>query len=220
MTMLQGFKKVGSKVVAFLKDGTTLDISGSGVRTEFFDTPGTYTWTVPANVSSCYIYACGAGGQGRRPGDPTGTRGGGGGGGVSEKFVTSLREGQQLTIVVGTGPSNGGGTTPGPTAAQETSLTLPDGSTITCPGGLNGGTAGNPADDGALGSVGSGGDINYSMGHGWSHSAANGRGGGPGGGKDNVAANDGGSNAIGYGSGTSSARYNARVAGDGLVKIT
>src|SRR5262249_12525544 len=79
-----------------------------------FSTPGTYTWTVPAGVSSVQIVATGGGGGGGGLyGTNTGLRGGAG------AVVTStltVSPGQILSLVVGgggvhgvNGPSSGGG---------------------------------------------------------------------------------------------------------------
>ena len=66
---------------------------------------GTYTFTVPAGVTSVCMLCIGGGGQGGRSGSNTGARGGGGGGLLWRNNV-SVTPGESLTVVVGAGGYN------------------------------------------------------------------------------------------------------------------
>lgn len=84
-----------------------------------YETPGSYTFTVPAGVTIISVTACGGGGGGGNYNYDSGSykAGGGGGGGaavVGRKFVVT--PGQALAITVGAGGTvgaNGGDTTIG-----------------------------------------------------------------------------------------------------------
>ena len=69
-------------------------------QTQTFDTPGTYTFTVPAGVTSITIECWGAGGAG---GGAYIGAGGGGGGGAYNKGVFNVSPNQKLTVTVGAG---------------------------------------------------------------------------------------------------------------------
>lgn len=71
-----------------------------------FDTPGTYTWTAPAGVTSVSVVCIGGGGAGTRgtsPSDSVQYRRGGGGGGLGWKNNIAVTPGQTYTVVVGAG---------------------------------------------------------------------------------------------------------------------
>jgi hypothetical protein len=70
---------------------------------EAFTTPGTFSWTAPAGVTSVCVVAVGAGGGGIKfnTGDQLG--GGGAGGGLGWKNNISVTPGQSYTVVVGAG---------------------------------------------------------------------------------------------------------------------
>lgn len=102
-----------------------------------YDTPGTYTWTVPADVTSISAIAIGAGGGGVQK-----VSGGAGGAGGNLAYVNTVTvtPGSEYTIVVGQG--GGPGATTG-SFGGNTSMTL---STATTPillatGGNGGGTS-------------------------------------------------------------------------------
>jgi hypothetical protein len=71
-----------------------------------YTTPGTYTWTVPANVTQVTVLVGGAGGGGGS-GNNTAYCGGGGGGGGTYIGVIDVTPGDTIPIVVGTGGSGG-----------------------------------------------------------------------------------------------------------------
>ena len=71
-----------------------------------FTTPGTYSWTAPAGVTSVCAVCIGGGGAGTRgasPSDVDQLRRGGGAGGLGWKNDISVTPGQTYTIVVGAG---------------------------------------------------------------------------------------------------------------------
>ena len=75
-----------------------------------YTTPGTYSWTAPAGVTSVSVVAVGGGGGGGQ----TWSSGGGGGGGLGYKTSITVVPGQSYTVVVGEGgPSLANATTPG-----------------------------------------------------------------------------------------------------------
>lgn len=74
----------------------------SAVGETSFTTPGTYTWTCPANVTSVCAVAVGGGG-----GAHSSTGGGGGGGGLAWRNNISVTPGQSYTVIVGTGGLRG-----------------------------------------------------------------------------------------------------------------
>jgi hypothetical protein len=65
------------------------------MSSQYFTTPGTYTWTCPAGVTSVAYYLTGGGGGG--------DSGCGGGGGGFTKGTTSVIPGNNYTVVVGAG---------------------------------------------------------------------------------------------------------------------
>jgi hypothetical protein len=79
--------------------GTSLSPSGAAV----FTTPGTYSWTAPASVTSVSVVTVGGGGSGGTsyPGLSSGT--GGGGGGLGWKNNIPVVPGTSYTVVVGAG---------------------------------------------------------------------------------------------------------------------
>ena len=74
------------------------------VNAQTFSTPGTWSYTVPANVNSVQVVISGAGGGGG--GADTG-RGGNGGNGASITLIVSVSAGQVLSGTIGTGGLTG-----------------------------------------------------------------------------------------------------------------
>lgn len=70
-----------------------------------YDTPGTYSWTAPAGVTSVSVVCIGGGGSGSRGYSPATnqSRQGGGGAGLGWKNNISVTPGQSYTVVVGQG---------------------------------------------------------------------------------------------------------------------
>lgn len=77
--------------------------AGKVMKSKVYNTPGTFTWTVPDGVTEVYLTGCGGGGSGAS-GSLTGSGGGSGGGAMYVEYypvdVTPL---QTYTIVVGKG---------------------------------------------------------------------------------------------------------------------
>ncbi len=119
-------------------------------QVQTYTVPGTYSFTVPASVTTLTLEVVGAGGSGG------GNGGGGGGGGGYAKGIYTVTPGAVLSVNVGTG---GGG------AGSGTSNV---GSLISATGGANGVSVANPnIGGGGAGGVGSGGTIaNYTGGTG------------------------------------------------------
>src|SRR6185369_5638687 len=84
-----------------------------------YDTPGTYTFTVPTGVTQLTIEAWGGGGGGGGEGSQFGAAGGGGGAGGYAKGVVSVTPLQRYNIQVGAVGAHGApdqvGGTGGPT---------------------------------------------------------------------------------------------------------
>ena len=85
-------------VVATASQVTISDPSTAVVGQQEYTTPGTYSWTCPANVTSVCAVVVGGGGGGGGGYGP-----GGGGGGLSWKNNISVTAGQSYTVVVGNG---------------------------------------------------------------------------------------------------------------------
>lgn len=119
-------------------------------QVQTYTVPGTYSFTVPASVTTLTLEVVGAGGSGG------GNGGGGGGGGGYAKGIYTVTPGAVLSVNVGTG---GGG------AGSGTSNV---GSLISATGGANGVSVANPTiGGGGAGGLGSGGTIaNYTGGTG------------------------------------------------------
>lgn len=136
-------------------------------RTIVYKTPGTYTFTVPDNVTQVEVEGWGGGGAGGASGDgvgnPAGAAGaGGGGGGYFYKLITGLVPGQTVTITIGAAgiavanaavPSGDGGTTS-------------FGGYCSATGGAGAASGRNYLVLGGSGGTGSGGDLNVSGGRG------------------------------------------------------
>ena len=124
-------------------------------------TPGTGTYTKPANVNRLLIYAIGGGGGGTDT-DLTHGGGGGGAGGYAEKFITTPATSYAYTVGAGGvgAPSGGVGGSGMPTTIEGiiayggSSGTKPNGGTG---GGASGGDFSVPGGGGGTGSVYSGG---------------------------------------------------------------
>ena len=178
-----------------------------------YNTPGTYSWTAPAGITSVSVVAVGGGGSGYGGGSLGG--GGGGGGGLGWKNDITVVPGQSYTVVVGSGGS-GGASSSGDGANSyfiDTStvagfggagginrLGSAEGGGYVGDGGGNGGRGGNSGQNlypggggGAGGYSGDGGDANYSA------PGSNGSGGGGGGGAsgDSREYNGGGGGGVG-----------------------
>ncbi len=121
-----------------------------------FLTAGTYTYTVPANVTWIYVRLVGAGGGGAGAnGSSTWAGAGGGAGGYAESWI-AVTPGQQFTCVVGLKGAAGANSNQ---AIGGTGGTTSFGSAMSATGGV-GGTGGTSYCAGGSAGVGSGGQIN------------------------------------------------------------
>ncbi|MGX7709142.1 glycine-rich domain-containing protein [Methylobacterium sp. Gmos1] len=154
----QSSSEVSSTVITNIF-GSRLVVGG---RTAVYNSPGTYTLTLPADVSTFAVETWGGGGGGGgATGNGTTAAAAGGGGGDYEAGSYACRAGSALTIVVGGGGSGGSaaGSNGGNGALSSVTYIKPDGSsaTIVAGGGTGGGgSTGGPAANGP-GGTGSGG---------------------------------------------------------------
>ena len=86
-------------------DFGALTFTVTNFSSQLFDTPGTYSWTVPAGISSISVAGIGGGGGGAQK-----VTGGSGGGGGLLNYSNSIpvTPGTTCTIVVGSGGATGG----------------------------------------------------------------------------------------------------------------
>lgn len=136
-------------------------------RTIVYNTPGTFTFTVPDNVTEVEVEGWGGGGAGGATGNGSGgglvgnLGGGGGGGGYFYRRLTGLVPGQTVTVTIGSGgvpaagPSSGG-------VGGTTSF----GPFCTAAGGAGGGWGENTLIQVGTGGAATGGDINVAGGTG------------------------------------------------------
>jgi hypothetical protein len=166
---------------------------------EIYTTPGTYSWTAPAGVTSVSVVAVGGGGGGLA--SASGGRGGGGGG-LGWKNNIPVVPGQTYTVVVGPGGQGTNSSSPGGVsyfidlstvrgdggAAGTTGTSLVAGGGFVGDGGGNGGNAGTSntsttgGGGGAGGYSGNGGNGGNGTGSTSTSAGQNGTGGGGGGG--------------------------------------
>lgn len=146
-------------------DGTTQSTAASastyvGDRAQIYSTAGSYTFTIPAGVTSLKLTVVGGGG-GSGPtagGDQGGGNGAGGGAAIS--YLTGLTPGNTIAVTVGAAgtagvwPSTNGGTG-GTSSASSGTQTI---TTMSATGGAGGTVTGFTTPN--LGGVGSGGTIN------------------------------------------------------------
>ncbi len=150
-------------------------ISGYGQNQAVYNTPGTYTFTVPPGVNSITIECWGGGGGGSTR--TTTGRGGGGGGGAYARSMICVVPGATYNVVVGAGGagSSGGGNSvfganlvvaAGGSGGQNNSATGGAGGTVANSvgvvryaggNGANGGTTYSGGGGGGAGSSGAGG---------------------------------------------------------------
>jgi hypothetical protein len=82
--------------------GFVASLGGSSGGQQAYTTPGTYSFVVPAGVSTICAVAIGGGGSGGG-GDPSYYGGGGAGGGLSYGNDIAVTSGETLAVVVGAG---------------------------------------------------------------------------------------------------------------------
>ena len=134
--------------------------------TDTFTTPGSYSWTVPAGVTSVNVVCVGGGGAASNLVNDFG-RAGGGGGELRWKNNITVTPGASIPIVAG---SNTAGANGGASSFNTT--------TVVANGGTRGGPSTNVGGPGGSGGTGDGGG---NGGNGSAYGASNGSGGGAGG---------------------------------------
>jgi hypothetical protein len=127
-----------------------------------YQSAGSYTFTVPANVSAVLVEVVGGGGGGAGALVGLASGGGGGAGGYASGWVSGLAVGQTFTVIVGAGGAGGAGTNGAVGGAGGTSSF---GALMSATGGGGGGTLGSAA-PGGNGGVGAGGQIQRAGGYG------------------------------------------------------
>lgn len=206
---------LGGRITTFVYDGAQAQIVGSaqiGLRNILiFDTPGTTSWTVPANVTRVRAVCVGGGGSAGYHQNYPG--GGGGSGGRSTRWC-DVTPGQIIPVTVGAG-----GSPAAPYTAGNTGGTSSFGAFCSSTGG-NGGAGGTvagggPGNNTAGGSPGSGigGDVNEFGawgGDGLGNVQQGGAGGGPGNGRG----------ASGFSSGLNASSYGGGGGGGGSSTTT
>lgn len=124
-----------------------------------YTTAGTYTYTVPDDVTQVYVQAWGAGGRGATRSGRNGT-GGGGGGGAYAAGMLDVVPGETYQVIVGVG-----GNSNSSTRAASSSFNYNNPNSIVAEGGYN--VANNTTNGGEGGSIaGSIGTIRFAGGHG------------------------------------------------------
>jgi hypothetical protein len=138
------------KISSLSKTGVNIPFTPAGEIE--YTTPGTYTWTVPAGITSVSAVAVGGGGGG----GSTWSSGGGGGGGLGWKNNIAVTPGQTYTITVGAGgPSLSNATNAGSEGGNSFFMSI---TTVAGYGGGRGGPGSNAAVNGRGGGfVGDGG---------------------------------------------------------------
>jgi len=128
-------------------------IGGVAPGSQLYSVPGTYTFTVPANVTRVTAIIAGGGGGGSSGNGVNYYGGSGGGGGGSYIVDINVTPGQQLSVVVGSGGAGGTGGTGRPGGSGGNSSV---GSYITYggSGGSNAGSAGSGGSGGGYGGSG------------------------------------------------------------------
>ncbi|WP_342557583.1 glycine-rich domain-containing protein [Lysinibacillus sp. FSL P4-0201] len=126
--------------------------AGKVMRSKVFETPGTFTWTIPEGVTEVFLTGCGGGGSGAHgPDGASGYYGPcGGGARYVEYYPVQVTPGQTVTVTVGAGGpavTHGGTTGANGNAGGTTSF----GTYVSLSGGgggnystLKGGNAGGP----------------------------------------------------------------------------
>jgi hypothetical protein len=137
---------IKSGVNIFGVAGSVVPVSSYPHGSQSYTTAGTYTFTVPANVTKLSWLVVGGGGGGGGAGSSNGGGGGGGSGGISIG-TSSVTPGQQLSVVVGAGGAGGAMDTAG-SAGGNSSF-----SNSTSTGGA-GGNCGSPGGNGGTGGAG------------------------------------------------------------------
>ncbi len=102
-TTFNNYVNVGGNLKTYYGN-IVANVSGFFLSNAFYGTAGSYTWTVPAGVSSISVAGVGGGGGGSQK-----TTGGSGGGGGQLTYINNVpvTPGDTYTIVIGTGGNTG-----------------------------------------------------------------------------------------------------------------
>ena len=180
-----------------------------------FTTPGTYSWTVPNNVTQVSVLCIGGGGAGNGDGS---LGGGGGGAGLGWKNNISVTPGQSYTVVVGDRGAGGSGSNGEDSYFINTSTVKGGGGggTVTGSGGSGGSYTGDGGGNGGSGGSTAGGGIYEGGGGGAGGYSGNGGNGGGGDGTSNPQnAGVGGAGGDGSGGGGGGGAYGGDYVGGG-----
>jgi hypothetical protein len=157
-------KKIDFNATDFYQETVTIPVGEQA-----YTTPGTFSWTAPAGVTSVSVVCVGGGGNGS-----TASFGGGGGGGLGWKNNISVTPGQSYTVVVG----NSGETSyfsstsivAGYGGSTSTGTSGGTGGSYTGDGGGNGGVGGVAGDANSRAGAGGAGGYSGNGGNGGSYS--------------------------------------------------
>ena len=180
-----------------------------------FTTPGTYSWTVPNDVTQVSVLCIGGGGAGNGDGS---LGGGGGGAGLGWKNHISVTPGQSYTVVVGDKGAGGSGSNGEDSYFINTSTVKGGGGggTTTASGGSGGSYTGDGGGNGGSGGSTAGGGIYEGGGGGAGGYSGNGGNGGGGDGTSNPQnAGVGGAGGDGSGGGGGGGAYGGDYVGGG-----
>ena len=180
-----------------------------------FTTPGTYSWTVPNDVTQVSVLCIGGGGAGNGDGS---LGGGGGGAGLGWKNNISVTPGQSYTVVVGDRGAGGSGSNGEDSYFINTSTVKGGGGggTVTGSGGSGGSYTGDGGGNGGSGGSTAGGGIYEGGGGGAGGYSGNGGNGGGGDGTSNPQnAGVGGAGGDGSGGGGGGGAYGGDYVGGG-----
>ena len=144
-----------------------------------YTTPGTYSWTAPADVTSVSVVAVGGGGTGTSSG---GNGYGSGGGGLGWKNSISVTPGNSYTVVVDGGADGGSSYFINTSTVAGYGGSAKNGGSYVGTGGGNGGNGSDGTPSIAEGSGGGAGGYSGNGGNGGYFAATAGQGGGGGGG--------------------------------------
>lgn len=129
---------------------------GAATYKSTYYTAGSFTYTVPAGVTSLTVKVWGAGGGGGTGANSTGTGGAGGGGGYA-KSVLTVTPGANLTLTVGSGGTGGSGAAVGGNGGGYSSVQSGSTFLLQAGGGGGGGAAqGSSSGNGGAGGAGGG----------------------------------------------------------------
>jgi hypothetical protein len=133
-----------------ITNGNTVTLPSSGgsgfSNMQVFDTPGSYSFTIPAGVDKVMVEIRGGGGGGGKGNAGGGAVGQGGSGSGYGKGIYTVSAGSNYTVIVGSG---GAGSAGGTCSPGSTGGTSSFGNLIQATGGVGGGGCGNTSSGGS-----------------------------------------------------------------------